>query len=127
MVFDPKRPAKQVDLDLPKVDLGDKDPFASGVAFTGGKEVTVSTPAPIQPGADAETKPAESETPRDPFAAPATEAPKQPEDPFATSPFGKQTPPAPAPKPKAEEEPPAANPFGNTMPEVAPERRVDFR
>ena len=40
VLFDPNRPVPLVKLDLPKPDLGGQlDPFASGTAFSGGKQV----------------------------------------------------------------------------------------
>ncbi len=120
VVFDPNRPLKKVDLELPKVDLGGEDPFSSGVAFTGGKEVAQVAPTPVEPSAAEVAEPAaDTEAPRDPFAAPEEQPAMQPEDPFGASPAGAKAPPAE--KPKAGAEPDAANPFGDAKPEVSPD------
>ena len=120
VVFDPNRPVKKMDLDLPKVDLGGEDPFSSGVAFTGGKEVAVVAPTPVEPSATETAKPAaDTETPRDPFAAPGEQPAMQPEDPFGAGPSTAKAPPAK--KPKAGAKPDAANPFGDVMPEASPD------
>lgn len=114
VLFDPKRPAPQVKLDLPAPDLtGKVDPFASGAAFTGGKQVEYVAPAPVEPTA-APAAPGDGTQSRDPFAAPTAEAPAEPADPFATP--AKKTEPAAAPDataPSAE-----ANPFGEGMPKL---------
>ncbi len=112
-MFDPKRPAASLDVELPKPDLGGKpDPFASGLAFSGGKQVEVATPAPV-PGSE----PGAAGQPRDPFAGATPEegAPSAPEDPFA-APVGKPaaSPMTPDAKPAAE----AANPFGENLPKL---------
>ncbi|MCU0961838.1 MAG: hypothetical protein MUF48_17220 [Pirellulaceae bacterium] len=113
VLFDPKRPAAPLDVELPKPDLGGKpDPFASGLAFSGGKPVEVATPSPV-PG----TEPGAADQPRDPFATPTQEeaAPSAPEDPFAT-PVAK---PAASPmKPDAKPAAEAANPFGENLPKL---------
>lgn len=109
VLFDPQRSATPLGIDLPQPDLGGKpDPFASGLAFSGGKPVQVVTPTP----ADA-IKPETAGQPRDPFAAPEPGAPSAPDDPFAT-PVTK-----PAASPVTPELPPAAdaaNPLGENLP-----------
>ena len=108
VLFDPKRPAPQVKLDLPKPDLGGaQDPFASGLAFTGGKQVANVEPA-VDPAAAAE----HADQPQDPFAEAAGTMPAEATDPFAnpdtaTDPFGAAKPSAKpatpdASKPKAD-------------------------
>lgn len=104
VLFDPDRPVKTVNLELPKVDLGRQDPFASGVAFSGGKEVESAAPIPVAPAVapDQPTTPESDQgedQPRNPFGLPPAE-----------NPFGDTT---PAAKPKVEAE---ANPFGDTNP-----------
>ncbi|MFO7905434.1 MAG: hypothetical protein R6U98_22415 [Pirellulaceae bacterium] len=62
------------DLELPEVDLGDHDPFATGAALVGGEVVESVTPSPPEPAEETEAEPAEepseepSEKPSDPFA-----------------------------------------------------------
>lgn len=58
------------ELDLPEVDLGDHDPFATGAAFVGGEVVESVTPSPPEPAEETELQPATepSEKPSDPFA-----------------------------------------------------------
>ncbi len=123
MLYDPTRPVKKFDLELPKVELNGQDPFSSGVAFTGGKEVAQAVPKPVEPGDEAVTMPAESGQSRDPFAAPGSPPATKVEDPFGTSdPFG--NPPAAAKTPKAEKEPEATNPFGDNIQKVDPDDPV---
>ncbi len=117
VVFDPTRPVKKVELDLPKVDLAGANPFTSGVVFTGGKEVAQAAPVPVEPSEAGVTMPADTEAPRDPFGGVATQPAAQTEDPFGSSPAGPKTPAAK--KPQAE--PGAANPFGDAMPKTNPD------
>ncbi len=124
VLFDPKRPAAPLEGELPRPDLGGKpDPFASGLAFSGGKMVEVAAPAALPA-----SKSRLVEQPRDPFAAAAPEpsAATAPEDPFA-APIG---PRAMGPSPKAAKSEPqpktpgakaaaeAANPFGEDLPKL---------
>ncbi len=120
VLFDPNRPVPQVKLDLPKPDLGGQlDPFASGTAFSGGKQVENVVPAEVEPA-----MPGDTGQPQDPFAAAGPEAGKTPAeaaDPFASpgksdDPFGSAKPAVktpPAPKPATD-----ANPFGENMPKL---------
>jgi hypothetical protein len=129
VLYDPNRPASKVELDLPKPDIpAQDDPFESGMAFTGGKQVDYVAPEPVEPTDQAPMEPEEGQ-PRDPFAAPGAKKPTQPEDPFATpgkkevNPFGEMT---PAPKKlQAEEDPGDVNPFGDDLPAVPPEEPSD--
>ncbi len=112
VLLNPKRPIPQAKLDLPAVDLrGGEDPFASGMAFTGGKQVDAAPPTPVEPATAAPGGGAEV---RDPLAAPGAAAPAQSDDPFATP--ARKTEPALTPQaaaPKTE-----ANPFGEDMPKL---------
>jgi hypothetical protein len=120
VLFDPNRPVPLVKLDLPKPDLGGQlDPFASGTAFSGGKQVENVVPAEVEPA-----MPGETDQPRDPFAAAgadAGETPAEAADPFASpgksdDPFGATKPAVktpPAPKPLTD-----ANPFGENLPKL---------
>jgi hypothetical protein len=111
VLFDPNRPAPAVQLDVPAPDLGGKaDPFASGVAFSGGNKVDYVAPTPVEP-ADAAT--GDGSQPRDPFAESGAKVPAESADPFATP--VKNTEPA---APKAKAAPAAANPFGEDMPKL---------
>ncbi len=121
VVYDPKRPAKKVDLQIPTIDLGEKNPFTSGIAFTGGKEVAVAPTAPEVTPAPAESgTTAAADAPRDPFSGTAEETPmaEEPEDPFGSGTASTRK--KPAAKPKAAAEPAGDNPFGDTMPEADP-------
>jgi hypothetical protein len=111
VLFDPDRPIKKVSLELPKVDLKGGDPFATGVAFSGGNEVESAAPLPVQSSVAPE-EPLEmgSGEQRDPFGGPPSE-----------NPFG-DTGPAAKPKVEAEENPFGdSNPFGDEMGKVDPE------
>lgn len=120
VLFKPNRPAPQVDLELPKPDLGGApDPFASGLAFSGGKQMAAAAPA----AANA-TAPSGDGQPADPFAEQANEgaaAPAEDADPFADSGMGDggagKAKPAPGggKTPQAEDE---ANPFGSDLPKL---------
>jgi len=106
VLFDPNRPAPKIDFPItkPKIAI---DPFASGLALTGGKQVAVKT-APAVPSTASGPKP------RDPFAAPGSSPAAKTEDPFG-APTGTKSLPAPkAPAPQ-----PAANPFGDMTPAPA--------
>ncbi len=116
VLYKPNQPIKSIDLKLPPVDLGGQDPFATGAAFSGGKQVGTVAPAVVEPSADAMESPAESEgeKPRDPFSDPGAKpaAPKK-----SDNPFGDMT-PAEEP-PKAEKAPDTSNPFGDDMSKAA--------
>lgn len=105
VLFDPQQPAPKIDFPIAKPDVK-LDPFTSGMALTGGKQVAVtatSTPA----ATTSSTEPA----PRDPFAAPAGGTAVKPEDPFAPAPAsGAELPPA--------SKAPPTNPFGDMAPSV---------
>ena len=115
VLFDPKQPAPKIDFPITKPDVK-LDPFTSGLALTGGKQVSVAaTSAPA--ATSATTEPA----PRDPFAAPAGGTAVKPEDPFAPAPASGAK---PLPAPKA----PAANPFGDmtpSSPQTPPPAKTD--
>ena len=104
VLFDPNRPAPQVKLDLPTPDLGGQpDPFDSGMAFSGGKQVANVVVEPVQPSGEP-AMPADAGQPRDPFAAAGAEGkgPAEPADPFASpgknaDPFGAAEPAAKTP------------------------------
>ena len=75
VLFDPNRPAPQVQLNLPTPDLSGKaDPFASGVAFSGGNKVDYVAPTPVEPAA-APAATGDGSQPRDPFAEPGVNEP----------------------------------------------------
>lgn len=113
VLFDPNRPAPQVQLDLPPPDLGGKpDPFTSGVAFSGGNKIDYVAPTPDEP-AEAPVATGDGSAPRDPFAESGAKAPVEAADPFAT-PVRKTEPTAP----QAEVAPADANPFGEGMPKL---------
>ena len=113
VLFDPNRPAPQVQLDLPAPDLGGKaDPFASGVAFSGGSKVDYVAPTPVEP-AEAPAMTGDGSEPRDPFAESGAKVPAESADPFATP--VKPTEPA---APEAEAAPAGANPFGENLPKI---------
>ncbi|MHB8955373.1 MAG: hypothetical protein ACYC4U_20535 [Pirellulaceae bacterium] len=118
VLFKPYPTEVQDKLELPKLDLGgQQDPFASGMAFSGGKQV--ENVVPKESG--------DSEQPRDPFAAveAAKDAPAEPTDPFASAekdddPFG-STDPAVKTQRAAKTDPaakplPDVNPFGENLP-----------
>lgn len=116
VLFKPNRPAPQGDLELPKPDLGGApDPFASGLAFSGGKQMAAVAPA----AATTATAAPDGEQPADPFAEQAGGAATPPEeaDPFADPGMADKTAPAPgkAKTPKAEDE---SNPFGADLPKL---------
>ena len=115
VLFQPDRPVKKIDFKLPKVDLAGKDPFATGVAFTGGKQVRTAALAVDKRGADGTAPSTDGDRGefRDPFAAPV----EKPDDPFADSSRGKKS-------PKAEMEPGSSNPFGEGAIEVPPDHPV---
>jgi hypothetical protein len=123
VLFKPNRPAPQADLELPKPDLGGApDPFASGLAFSGGKQVALATP--VAATAAAETPSAGGDQPEDPFAEPAAggaTAPAEETDPFAEPGMGADSPgkskpePGDSTPPKAEDD---SNPFGSDLPKL---------
>ena len=102
VLFDPNRAAPPVTFELPKADLRDQqDPFATGLAFSGGKQVVNVVPESVQPsrtgdagrcrpatrsvcGNRREGKPAEA---ADPFATPEDD-----DNPFGTTKPAAKTP-----------------------------------
>jgi hypothetical protein len=126
VLFDPDRPAAEVDLERPaRVVPEQDDPFASGLAITGGRQVDYVPPTPVVPST-------ERQAPRDPFEAPGAEQPAaEAEDPFGMSgdededPFGGMSPaPKKSPVP-VEVEPDDVNPFGADLPIIRPEPPTD--
>lgn len=102
VLFDPQRPAPPLPLDIPAMDLSaSADPFASGVAFSGGTKVDYVAPQPVAPGAAAESE------------APDADATAEAADPFATP--AQKTEPAAASADAAAAE---ANPFGANLPKL---------
>ncbi len=110
VLFQPDLPIKKVNFELPVVELGDKDPFASGSAFSGGNEVVPTTPTLVVEPATPITEPTDGNEPRNPFAG----KPEATENPFGDL--------APAEVPAdVEEKSGVSNPFGDDMAEVAPD------
>ena len=117
VLFKPNQPAPQADLELPKPDLGGApDPFASGMAFSGGKQMAAA--APTAATTAAATTPGGAQ-PEDPLAEQAggAAAPAEEADPFADPGMAGKTAPAPgeAKTPQGEDE---SNPFGTDLPKL---------
>ncbi len=117
VLFKPNRPAPQADLELPKPDLGGApDPFASGMAFSGGKQMAAAAPTAATTAAAATPGGGQ---PEDPFAEQAggAAAPAEEADPFADPSMAGKTAPTPgkAKTPQAEDE---SNPFGTDLPKL---------
>ncbi|MFW6170999.1 MAG: hypothetical protein ACODAD_10955, partial [Planctomycetota bacterium] len=116
----PKAAADVQELDLPEIDLGDQDPFASGAAFVGGEVVQSVTPSPPEPveqeeaeaGAEpeAEDQPAEEsgEKPSDPFSDISGTLDRPQDDTAETEASGPSEKPSAASSPFEDE-----NPFGD--------------
>jgi hypothetical protein len=121
VLYRPDQPAPKLDFEVPEIDLGGPDPFATGAAFTGGQEVAVATPRPIPSGADSSVQPGADQEARDPFAETEDDmgSAADAENPFGTPAPSAKKPPAqkPAPTPPAAE----ANPFGDDMEAVTPD------
>jgi len=92
VLFDPQRPVPPLPLDIPAIDLSaSADPFASGIAFSGGTKVDYAVPQTVAPGAAAESDAPDADA-TDPFATPAQMAKPAATPADAANPFGANLP-----------------------------------
>lgn len=124
VLFRPDRPSQQSppeipQEELPDVDLGDQDPFASDAAFIGGEVVESGAPKPVEPLSEPEEQPTEEsgETLTGPFGE-ETDGSEGPAGKTAAAPSGSAPGETPSGKSNPFEE---ENPFGGDVSETPSE------